>query len=69
LLSEEDVALAGEALAPGSASALVVWEDLWVTAFAEAVAQAGGQVVAHDRVPEEVVSAALAAASAESGPA
>jgi NAD(P)-dependent dehydrogenase (short-subunit alcohol dehydrogenase family) len=47
----------------------VVWEDLWVTAFAEAVAQAGGQVVAHDRVPEEVVSAALAAASAESGPA
>jgi hypothetical protein len=37
--------------------------------FAEAIGQAGGQVVAHDRVPEEVVSAALAAASAESEPA
>jgi hypothetical protein len=38
-----------------------------VTAFGQAVKQAGGWVVANDRVPGEVVDAALAAA--ESRPA
>lgn len=67
LLNEEDLAFAGEALAPGSGAALLVWEDLWVTAFGQAIQQAGGSLVAHDKVPDEVVAAALQAASVESG--
>jgi hypothetical protein len=67
LLSEADIALASEALEPNSAAALLVWEDTWATAFAEAVREADGWVVAHDRIPGEAVRAALEAASAEGG--
>jgi len=69
LLNQDDIAFAGAALAPGSSAAVLVWEDTWVTAFGQAVKDAGGWVVANDRVPDEMVDAALAAASAESGPA
>ena len=69
LLNQDDIAFAGEALAPGSSAAVLVWEDTWVTAFGQAVKDAGGWVAANDRVPDEVVDAAFAAASAESGPA
>jgi hypothetical protein len=69
LLNQDDIAFAGEALAPGSSAAVLVWEDTWVTAFGQAVKDAGGWVVANDRVPDEMVDAALAAASAESRPA
>ncbi len=66
LLNEQDIALAGEALAPGSSAAVLVWEDLWVTSFGQAVQEAGGWLVAHDKVPVEVAAASLKAASAES---
>ena len=69
LLNQDDIAFAGEALASGSSAAVLVWEDTWVTGFGQAVMDAGGRVVANDRVPDEVVDAAFAAASAESGPA
>ena len=64
LLNEEDIAFAGEALAPGNSAAILVWEDLWVSAFAQSVEDAGGRVVGHDKVPDEVAQAALQAASA-----
>jgi hypothetical protein len=67
LLNEDDIASAGEALAPDSSAAILVWEDLWVSAFAQAVGEAGGWLVGHDRVSDEVVEAALQAASVESG--
>ena len=67
LLNEEDLALAGEELAPGNGAAILVWEDLWVSAFARAVEEAGGRLVGHDKVPDEVAQAALEAASVESG--
>ena len=66
LLNGDDIAFAGEALAAGSSAAVLVWEDTWVTAFGQAVKDAGGWVVANDRVPDAIVDAALAAASAES---
>ena len=67
LLNQDDIVFAGDALAPGSSAAVLVWEDTWVTAFGQAVKDVGGWVVANDRVPDEMVDAALAAASAESG--
>ncbi|HEV2537108.1 MAG TPA: DUF6325 family protein [Streptosporangiaceae bacterium] len=63
LLNDEDIAFAAEALAPGSGAAILVWEDLWISAFAQSVQEAGGRLVGHDRVPDEVARAALEAAS------
>jgi hypothetical protein len=63
LLNEDDIAFAGEALAPGNGAAILVWEDLWVSAFTRSVEDAGGRVVGHDKVPDEVAQAALQAAS------
>ena len=37
LLAEEDSAEIGESLAPGSAAAVLVWENTWVAPFASAV--------------------------------
>ena len=36
LLSDDDIALAGDLLEPGSAAALVVWEDRWAAPLAHA---------------------------------
>ena len=69
LLNDDDITFAGEALAPGQQRCRPGLEDTWATAFGQAVKQAGGWVVANDRVPGEVVDAALAAAAAASGPA
>jgi hypothetical protein len=64
LLTEDDVEIAGEALAPGSSAALIVWEDTWATAFAAGVRNADGRLVAHERIAPDVIEAALAAAAA-----
>jgi hypothetical protein len=60
LLSEEDVLAAAEQLAPGDAAALLVWEQVWAAPFAQAIRDAGGQLVANDYIPGEIVDAALA---------
>ena len=49
---------------------MVVWENLWAAAFAEAVRDRGGSVIAHDRIAAADVAAAVAAlddAAAEEG--
>ena len=59
LIGEEDVSLAGELLEPGDAAALLVWEDLWAAPFAAAVRKAGGVLLAHDRIPIDVLEAVM----------
>jgi uncharacterized membrane protein len=61
LFSDEDLAAAGAQLPPDSAAALLLWENSWATRLAAEVAGAGGQVLFHDRVPEDVLNEALAA--------
>jgi hypothetical protein len=61
LLSEEDLFEAADQLAPGDAAALLVWEQVWASSFAQAIRDAGGQLIANDYIPDEVVDAALAA--------
>jgi hypothetical protein len=63
LLNEEDLVAAGEELGPNSSAALFVWEDVWATRLAEAIRDSGGEVLDHDRLPHEVVQAALDYAS------
>lgn len=60
LLSDEDLELAAEALAPDSSAALIVWEQRWAARIAEAIRGAGGEIVAGERIPPEVVEAAMA---------
>ena len=60
VLNDEDLELAAEALAPDTSAALIVWEHRWAARVARAIRDAGGRIVAGERVPEEVVDQALA---------
>lgn len=59
LIGEEDVSLAGELLEPGDAAALLVWENIWAVPFIVAARKAGGFLLAHDRIPVEVLEAVM----------
>jgi Family of unknown function (DUF6325) len=59
LLNEEDLAAAGEELDPNSSAALLVWEDTWATTLRDAIVSAGGEVLDLERVPYQVVNAAI----------
>ena len=59
LIGEDDVSLAGELLEPGDAAALLVWEDLWAAPFVAATRKAGGFLLAHDRIPVDVLEAVM----------
>ncbi|HEU5473517.1 MAG TPA: DUF6325 family protein [Actinophytocola sp.] len=65
LVSQEDLELAAEELAPDSSAAVLVWENSWASRFIEAVTNANGRVVAHERIPNEVFEAALKHAMSE----
>ena len=67
LLNEDDIAIAAEALEPNSSAGLLVFENVWATRFAQAVLNADGRLVANERIPYDIVQAALAYAAAESG--
>jgi Family of unknown function (DUF6325) len=64
LLGDDDIAEAGAALEPGTAAALLVYENRWAGPFAAAVRRSGGQLVASGRIPVQAVLAALEAAEA-----
>ena len=64
LLNEEDLAAAGEELDPNSSAALLVWEDTWATTLRDAIVNAGGEVLDLERVPYQVVNAAVEFADA-----
>jgi uncharacterized membrane protein len=55
LIGEEDLELAGELLDPGNSAALLVWEDRWAAPISAAIRDAGGVVLAHERIPREAV--------------
>jgi hypothetical protein len=59
MLTDEDRQEAGEVLEPGSAAAVIVYENRWAAPFARAMRKAGGQLVAFDRLPVQAVLAAL----------
>jgi len=67
LLSDRDLELAAQVLAPGTAAAVVVWEDTWARRLVAALGAAGGRLLAHDRIDAESVRLALADIDAELG--
>jgi hypothetical protein len=54
-LGEEDLMDAGAMLEPNSSAAMLLWEDLWAAEFASALRNAGGELLALDRIPHDVV--------------
>ena len=66
LLGDEDRDEAGNALEPGAAAAVLVFENRWAAPFAKAVRESGGQLVAFGRIPVQALLASLEAAEASS---
>jgi uncharacterized membrane protein len=62
ILSEDDLAAAGDALDAGSSAVVIVWEDTWANKLIEAIRASNGRLVAHDRLDADTVAEALAAA-------
>ncbi len=58
LLNDEDLMSAAEGLEPNSSAALLVWENVWARKVAQAMRDAGGVMVAFERLPHDVVQAA-----------
>ena len=50
VLGQDDYDEVGAILAPGSAAAIIVYENTWAGPFAAAMREAGGEVVAFNRV-------------------
>jgi hypothetical protein len=61
LLAEEDVQEIGASLEPGSAAAVLVWENTWAAPFGSAVRRSGGQLLASGRIPSQALIAAVEA--------
>jgi uncharacterized membrane protein len=69
LFNEDDIADAAEELEPNSSACLLVWENGWARKVASALRDAGGELLAFERLPHDVVQAAreYALAAAEEG--
>lgn len=59
LVGDSDIAEAASVLEPGTAAALLVYENSWAIPFVAAAMNAGAQVVASARIPANVVMEVL----------
>jgi hypothetical protein len=59
VLNDEDLELAAETLEPDSSAALIVWEHRWAARVAQAIRDAGGRIIAGERISDEAVAHAL----------
>ena len=66
LLGDADAAVAAEAIEPGTAAVLILYENRWAAPFAAAVRRNGGVLIDNQRIPHEDVVAALDAIEAAS---
>jgi len=58
LLNEDDLMDAADALEPNSSAAMIVWENVWARKVTQAMRDAGGELLAFERLPHDVVQAA-----------
>jgi hypothetical protein len=66
LLGEEDAATAADAIEPGSAAVLIMYENRWAAPFAAAVRRNGGVPIAFERVSAQDLMDTLDAVEAAS---
>ena len=55
LFNDDDLMNAAEGLEPNSSAALLIWENVWARKVAQAMRDAGGVLVAFERIPHDVV--------------
>lgn len=67
LINDDDLHQIADALDDGSSAMVVVWEDLWAARLATAIRDAGGVVADNQRIPHEVVQAAIDYAATSGG--
>ena len=60
LFAEEDIGKVSEVMEMNSSVALLLFEHVWATRFRNAVLNANGRLIAGERIPREVVDAAVA---------
>jgi hypothetical protein len=65
LLDQTDLSEAATALDPGTAAAVLVYENVWAAPFAAALRRAGGQLVASGHIPVQALLDALDELEAE----
>jgi fructosamine-3-kinase len=58
VLALEDVEQVGADLEPGSAAAVLVWENTWAAPFASAIRHSGGELLARGHIPTQALIAA-----------
>jgi hypothetical protein len=64
LVDEDDLEEAAAVMEPGTAAALLIYENRWAAPFAVAVRESGGQLVSSGRIPIQSVLAAVEAVEA-----
>lgn len=71
VIGDDDVAVAAEAIDPGTTAAIIVYENAWAAPFAAAVRRGGGRLLATERVSLmdliEALDAAEAAGATQGG--
>jgi len=60
LLGQEDFEDIGSALDPNSTAALIIWENVWASRFAESLRNADGILIANGRIPVQLVEDLMA---------
>lgn len=59
IVGDDDIREAAEALRPGSAGGILVYENVWAAPLARALRKNGAQLVANGRIPIQALLAAL----------
>jgi hypothetical protein len=59
LMGEDDLSKAAEAMRPGTMAVLLVFENAWAAPFVAAAREAGGEMIASERIPAQDVIDAL----------
>jgi uncharacterized membrane protein len=58
LFNDDELLAIAEELEADSSAAVLVWENVWARQVAQAIRDAGGVMVAFERVPHELIQAA-----------
>ena len=58
LFNEDDLMKAAEGLEPNTSAALLLWENVWARNVAQAMRDAGGVLLAFERIPHDIVQEA-----------
>ena len=59
VLAEADLIDISAAMEPGSAAAVLVWENTWAAPFAVALRRTGAQLIASGRIPTQALVASM----------